>query len=182
METTADRYRRLAAAFGATVAAVPDDAWTDPTPCGDWSARELVRHVVDSQNLFFGLVGKPPVAAPSVDDDPSGAWANTSDAVLADLLDPVASTTAFDGFFGRTTFAEAVDRFLCLDLVVHRWDLATATGLDASIPDDDVAMVMAGAERFGDTLRSPGAFGEAVDAPEDADAQTLMLAFLGRRA
>ena len=182
METTADRYHRLAAGFGATIAAVPADAWANPTPCGDWTARELVRHVVDSQNLFFGLVGKPPVAAPSVDDDPSGAWANTSGAVLADLRDPVASTTEFDGFFGRTSFADAVDRFLCLDLVVHRWDLARAAGLDTSIPDDDVAMVMTGAERFGDMLRSPGAFGPEVEAPADADAQTRMLAFLGRQA
>ncbi len=182
MESIADRYERLAGAFADTIAAVPAEAWDAPTPCGDWSARDLVRHVVDSQNLFFGLVGKPPVAAPSVDDDPSGAWANTSNAVLADLRDPVASTTEFDGFFGRTSFADAVDRFLAMDLVVHRWDLATATGLDTTISDDDVAMVMAGAERFGDMLRGPGAFGEPVEAPADADAQTRMLAFLGRRA
>jgi len=181
METTADRYRRLAAAFGRTVAAVPAEAWDTPT-CGDWSARELVRHVVDSQNLFLGLVGKPPVSAPSVDDDPVAAWTATSGVVQADLDDPVAATTEFEGFFGRTSFADAVDRFLCLDLVVHRWDLASATGLDASIPDDDIATVMAGAERFGDMLRSPGAFGEAVEAPEGADGPTRMLAFLGRRA
>src|SRR6478736_5022572 len=176
MESTADRYARLARAFADTVAAVPPTAWDDPSPCPDWSARDVVRHVVDAQNLFFGLVGKPPVVAPSVDDDPDAAWATTSGAVLADLRDPVTAAVEFDGFFGRTSFTQAVDRFLCLDLVVHRWDLARAAGLDDAIPDDDVALVMAGTEQMGDALRGPGAFGAPLDAPEGADAQTRMLA------
>jgi uncharacterized protein (TIGR03086 family) len=182
METIADRYNRLATAFAGIVAAVPADAWAEPTPCTDWTARDVVRHVVDSQNLFFGLVGKPPVVAPSVDDDPVAAWATTSGAVLADLRDPVASTIEFDGFFGRSTFAQAVDRFLCLDLVVHRWDLAHAVGLDDSVSDDEIAMVTAGVEQMGDAIRGAGAFGPALDTPEGADAQTRMLAFLGREA
>jgi hypothetical protein len=145
MESTADRYRRLAAAFAGTVGGVPDDAWGNPTPCGDWTARDLVRHVVDSQ-------------------------------------DPVAAATEFDGFFGRTSFSGAVERFLCLDLVVHRWDLAHATGLDTAIPDTDVRFVSEGSAQFGDAMRGPGAFGEPVDPPEGADDQARMLAFLGRRA
>ena len=34
------------------------------------------------------------------------------------------------GFFGETTFESAIDRFANFDLVVHRWDLARATGGD----------------------------------------------------
>jgi uncharacterized protein (TIGR03086 family) len=181
METTADRYDRLATAFATVVAAVPADRWDASTPCPDWNARDVVRHVVDSQNLFLGLVGKPPVVAPSVDDDPVAAWATTSGAVLADLRDPVAATIEFDGFFGRTNFTEAVDRFLCLDLVIHRWDLAHGVGLDDSIADDDVALVMAGVEQMGDAIRGEGAFGPALDPPPGADAQARMLAFLGRQ-
>jgi uncharacterized protein (TIGR03086 family) len=182
MESTSDRYRRLAAAFATTVAAVPAGAWANPTSCGDWSARELVRHVVDSQNLFLGLVGKPPVEAPSVDDEPVAAWATMSSAIQADLDDSVAAAVEFDGFFGPTSFSDAVERFLCLDLVVHRWDLAQATGLDTAISDGDVAFVTEGVARFGDALRSPGAFGDAIEAPQDATDAERMLAFLGRRA
>lgn len=182
METIADRYQRLATAFAATVAAVPADAWGNQSPCPDWTTLDVARHVVDTQNLFFGLVGKPPVSAPSVDDDPAAAWATTSGAMLADLRDPVASTIRFDGFFGPTTFEEAVDRFLCVDLVVHRWDLATAAGLDASIPDIDIAFVEDGVAHLGDAMRSRGAFGEAIEPPAGADDQTRLLAFLGRSA
>lgn len=182
MEKIADRYQRLATAFGETVAAVPADGWDNPSPCPDWTALDVARHVVDSQNLFFGLVGKPPVSAPTVDDDPVAAWATTSGAVLADLRDPVASTIRFEGFFGPTTFEDAVDRFLCLDLIVHRWDLATAAGVEAAIPEADLELVEQGVARFGDSLRVPGAFGEPLEAPAGADHQTRVLAFLGRTA
>lgn len=181
MESIAARYRRLATAFDDTVAQVPDGAWATPTPCEGWTALDLVRHVVDSQNLFFGLIGKPPVVAPSVDDDPLAAWRTTSGAVLADLEDPVASSIEFDGFFGRTRFDAAVDRFLSLDLVVHRWDLAHGLGLDDAIAPADIARATAAAEQFGDAMRGPGAFGPALEAPEGADEQTRLLALLGRR-
>jgi uncharacterized protein (TIGR03086 family) len=182
MESTADRYRRLAGRFADTVASVPADGWDNATPCEDWTARDLVRHVVDSQNLFLGLVGRPPVSAPSVDDDPVAAWTTTSGVIQADLEDPVAASTEFDGFFGRTAFSDAVDRFLCMDLVVHRWDLARAAGVDTTIPPEDVTMVMERAALMGDALRSPGAFALAIEPPPGADAQADMLAFLGRTA
>jgi hypothetical protein len=35
---------------------------------------------------------------------------------------------------------------------------------------------------MGDAMRGPGAFGPELEAPEDADEQTRLLAFLGRRA
>ena len=69
-----------------------------------------------------------------------------------------------------------------MDLVVHRWDLARAAGLDTTIPPEDVAMVMERAALMGDALRTPGAFGDAVEPPPGADAQADMLAFLGRTA
>jgi hypothetical protein len=38
------------------------------------------------------------------------------------------------------------------------------------------------AEELGDTLRSEGVCGPALEPPADADEQTRLLAFLGRRA
>ena len=42
----ADRYRSLATAFTAKLAGVGAGMWDDPTPCTDWSVRDLVGHVV----------------------------------------------------------------------------------------------------------------------------------------
>lgn len=179
--STADRYRRLAAAFTEKIASVPDDRWDAPTPCDDWSAADLVQHLVDSQGLFLGFVGRSlPDDLPAAADDPLGAWTGASAVVQADLDDPDRANAEFEGMFGRQTFAEGVDRFLCFDLVVHGWDLARATGLNEHMPEDEVPRVQAAAEAFGDKMRGPGAFGEAVEPPADADAQERLLAYLGR--
>ena len=66
--------------------------------------------------------------------------------------------------------------------MTHRWDLAKATGGDLTIPADEIERAWKDVEVFGDTMRSPGAFGPALEAPDDADEQTKLLAFLGRRA
>jgi uncharacterized protein (TIGR03086 family) len=117
---------------------------------------------------------------PSVDDDPRAAVA-ASRAVMQDALDdPAIATTEFDGFFGPTTFEQAVDRFVNFDLAVHRWDLARATELDDTMPPDEVERLSAEAAGFGDAARSPGVFGPEIDVPPDADPQTKLLGQLGR--
>jgi uncharacterized protein (TIGR03086 family) len=182
MSEVADRYRRLSTDFAAKVAAVPPGVWDNPTPCPDWTARQLVAHVVSSQGMFLGFVGREMPPIPSVDDDPLAAF-NAARAVLqADLDDPERAMAEFDGFFGRTTFEESVGRFLCFDFVVHGWDLARATGQDERIDPGDVRAVFEAARQFGDAMRGPNAFGPEIEAPPDADEQVRLLAFLGRRA
>jgi uncharacterized protein (TIGR03086 family) len=176
-----DRYRRNADAFAATVRAVPDERWGDPSPCPDWDARGVVAHVVQTQGMFEQLVGRTLEPGPSVDDDPLGAFVAASSQVAAHLADPATAGAEYDGMFGRSTFAKAVDQFLSSDLVIHRWDLARATGQDARLPEDEIARYWRDVEVYGDAMRSPGAFGPAVEPPPDADEQTRLLCFLGRR-
>ncbi|MCA1691443.1 MAG: maleylpyruvate isomerase N-terminal domain-containing protein, partial [Actinobacteria bacterium] len=45
MSEVSERYRRLADAFAARLAAVPEDKWSSPSPCEDWTIRDLVAHV-----------------------------------------------------------------------------------------------------------------------------------------
>lgn len=181
MSEVSERYARLAAAFAAKVADVPESRWASASPCEGWTARDVVRHMIATQGMFLGFVGRELGEVPSVDDDPLGAWTAASSAVQRDLDDPDRAAAEFDGFTGRSTFEAAVDRFLCFDLVVHSWDLARATGLDERIAPDDVASVRRHAESFGDAMRSPQAFGPEVPPPPNADEQGKLLAFLGRR-
>jgi uncharacterized protein (TIGR03083 family) len=74
MTEIADRYRRLSDSFATTLAGVTADQWEDPTPCEDWSVRDLVRHAVDTQGMFLGFMGREVGAIPRVDDDPVAAW------------------------------------------------------------------------------------------------------------
>jgi uncharacterized protein (TIGR03086 family) len=180
MTEISDRYRRLSSAFADTIRAVPDDRWSSTSPCDGWTALDVVRHVTDTPNLFLGFVGRELGPIPKVDDDPLAAFLDSSAVVQRSLDDPEIADAEFDGFAGRTTFAAAIDRFIAFDLVVHRWDLARATGTDERLDPEDVQRVRAAADAFGPALRSPQAFGAEVEPPPGADDQTRLLAFLGR--
>jgi uncharacterized protein (TIGR03086 family) len=182
MSDTADRYRRLAGLFAATVAAVPDDRWEAQSPCDEWTARDVVRHVVQTQGMFLGFVGRGLGDAPTVDDDPVGAWDHARAAMQADLDEPERAATSFDGLMGPTTLEAAVDRFLCTDLVVHRWDLAEATGQPLVLDPVDMAHARDAMAPLADRMRGPGAMGPELEVAPDADEQARFLAFFGRRS
>jgi uncharacterized protein (TIGR03086 family) len=182
MSEVADRYARLADEFAATVAAVPDTRWSATSPCEGWSARDVVQHVCDTQALFLGLVGEAPGDGPPVATDPLGAWRAAAAPVRAVLADAARAATTYDGVFGPTTFESAIDRFANFDLVVHRWDLARATGGDETIPEADAQRVLDGVGAFGPALYGPGVCADAIEVGADADLTTRMLAVVGRRA
>jgi len=182
MTAASERYRKLAATMTDRIAAVPDDRWGDPTPCEDWTAKDLVQHLVDTPAMFFGFVDEePPAGGPSVDDDAVGAFTHVRDAIQAALEDPSVADHEFDGMFGRSTFAQSIDNFICADLVVHGWDLARATGQDEALDPDEVQRVHEALKPMDDKMRGPGAFGPKVEPPPGADAQTEFLCFLGRQ-
>lgn len=181
LATTADIYRTRAAALTAKIERVPDGAWENQSPCDDWTARDVVAHLVTTAGMFFGFIGQEPPAGPSVADDPVRAWQAARDGMQAALDDPSTATREYDGMFGRTTFEQSVGRFICADLVVHNWDLSRATGQDDALDPDAVREIHAEMLPFGDALRSPGAFGPELEAPAGADDQTKLLCFLGRQ-
>lgn len=111
----------------------------------------------------------------------AAAFAAANRVVSDHLHDPDAAAASFEGaVFGHMTFAEGIDLFVSFDLLIHRWDLARAAGLDVTLPADEVARAWEAATAFGDAMRGPNAFGPEVAAPAGADDQTRLLAFLGR--
>lgn len=180
MSQTSDHYRRLAEQFTQKVAAVPDHAWNNQSPCPDWNTRDVVRHVVDSSCHFLSWVNHN-VDSPSVDDDPMGAWCAVRDIVQESLDDPSIAQTILDRPMATGPFEEFVENYLIFDLVVHAWDLSSAAGIDDSLAPDTVAMAGARAEQMVDMGRKMGAFGPEVNLAENADEQTRLLALVGRR-
>lgn len=185
MSTTdiADRYRRLADRFDRVAAAVPDGAWTSPSPCDEWTAADVVRHVADTERELVGRLELAEVAEPVADLAPLEAWREIRPVVQALLDDPATAGHAYDGYFGPTTFAQTIDTFYSLDLLVHAWDLARAAGLSEleAMPPEDVTASFDAMRPFSETLRQPGLCGPELEPPAGADEQTRFLAFLGRR-
>jgi uncharacterized protein (TIGR03086 family) len=180
MSEISERYKRLGDAFAEKIAAAPPDSWASPSPCQDWTARDVVAHVVQTQGMFLGFVGKELGDIPSAEDDPAKAWDAARAKVQAQLDDPEGAKAEFEGFSGRSTFETAVDKFLNSDLVVHGWDLARATGQDDSMRPEDATRVHEYLLPMADMMRGPQAFGPEVEVPPDASPQDKLLGFLGR--
>jgi uncharacterized protein (TIGR03086 family) len=181
MSEIADRYRKNAGAFDACVTAVPDDRWENRSPCDEWNARQVVGHVVDTSGMFLGYIDEKLPPAPSVDDDPAAAFQSARAAIQSALDDPTRAQKEYDGFFGKTTFEQSVDRFLSPDALMHAWDLAKATGLETPVDNEEAKRLLENYSQMGDTVRTAGVFGPAMEAPENADPMTKLLAFSGRQ-
>jgi uncharacterized protein (TIGR03086 family) len=182
MSEIADRYRKVAAAFTRTAEQVPDGAWDNPAPCEGWVARDVVRHMVEwMPGLLFSDVGVELPQPPSVDEDPVGAWRVVDAAIQAALDDPEVASREFVTRPGRFSVENAVGALCLGDVLVHTWDLARATGLDETLDPDEVHRLYEGMEPMDQVLRESGQFGARVDVPADADEQTKLIAFTGRR-
>jgi uncharacterized protein (TIGR03086 family) len=68
-----------------------------------------------------------------------------------------------------------------MDLLVHAWDLARATGQDETIDADEASAFLAGLEPWDAALRGSGHYGPRIPVPDDADDRAKLLAFTGRR-
>jgi uncharacterized protein (TIGR03086 family) len=169
------------------VAGVPEDAWGAPTPCDEWTARQVFNHArLDQQAYGAAVTGTGwPDADPFHPVD--GLEADVT-AALEKVLVGVA-----DVFAGLPVDAEEVATPLgplpfrvaaaaaAMDAAVHAWDIAVATGQASPLDDDLAGGIRLAADRLADHLRTSfGVFAAAREVPEGAGRAEALLAFLGR--
>ena len=180
-DSPADLHRQVAATFSARADATVD--WDAPAPVDGWTARDVVRHLVEWFPGFLQSgagVALPP--GPSVHEDPAGAWRAQADAVQALLDDPATADRVLSNpHLGEVPLPEAVSRFYTADVFMHTWDLATATGQPHGLDPDAAAELLAGMEPMDEVLRASGQYGPKVDVPADADPVTRLMGFVGRQ-
>lgn len=175
-------WARDADGFTSRSASVPPGGWDAPSPCEGWTARDIVRHLTSWVPPFLaGGAGVELGDGPSVDDDPHGAWCHLDAAIRALLDDPVSATSRFEHpVAGSHSVAEAIDRFVRGDVLIHTWDLARATGQPDHLDREAVSEALAGMEPMADVLASSGHYKERVVVDERADDQTKLIALSGR--
>jgi uncharacterized protein (TIGR03086 family) len=178
--TAADEHREVAGRFTERVEAAVD--WDAPSPVQGWLARDVVRHLVTWFPGFLSSSSEVSLpAGPSVGEDPVGAWRSQSQAVQALLDDPgTAARTISNPHLGDMPLELAVSRIYTADVFLHTWDLARATGQDARLDPDRCAQMYDGMLPMDEVLRASGQYGPRVPVPDDADAQTRLLGFIGR--
>jgi uncharacterized protein (TIGR03086 family) len=162
-----------------------------PTPCADWDVRALTNHVIGTLWLAEGLFSdRPPRypmapgGLPSADlagDDPAAAYAEASAAALAAAGAGDALTRAHPTPLGEMP-GPGLAGFTTLDILVHGWDLARATGQPADLDGRLAGHVLGFA---GQALATPesrgGRIGPALAIPADATVTGRLVAFLGRQ-
>ncbi|MFC4494733.1 TIGR03086 family metal-binding protein [Streptomyces ovatisporus] len=181
--TAADEHRTVARAFTDRVRGTAPEAWDNPAPCEGWTARDIVRHLLEWFPAFLKAgAGIELPKGPSVDDDPVTAWATHRDGVQALLDDPATAHELLSNpHIGETPLDQAVDRFYTTDVFMHTWDLARATGQDEHLDPAKCAQILDEIIPLDDTLRASGHYGPKTEVPADTDVQTRLLAFIGRK-
>ena len=100
------------------------------TLCDEWNVRTLLNHMLDTQRYFTGAArgedASPPSPAPPdlVGDDPVATFEQSRSNLMRAFREP--------GGIEKTGPALGI---ACADQLLHGWDLAKATGQDATMPE-----------------------------------------------
>jgi uncharacterized protein (TIGR03086 family) len=86
-----------------------------------------------------------------------------------------------EAYLASSPSESLVGRLLCADTLVHTWDLARATHQEERLDASAVVEAMEFLSPIDDAIRRPGGFGPKIAPKPDADEQTKLLNFCGRR-
>ncbi|HEX5494750.1 MAG TPA: TIGR03086 family metal-binding protein [Mycobacteriales bacterium] len=181
MSEISDRYSRIAAGFASRMENVPASRWSAPTPCTEWTVRDLVAHVITTHRRMAALLaGTDPVPV-DPEADLRAQWQAVTGAIRDALADEALASTVVSHTFGDQPFESLVSGALCTDTLVHTWDLARATGQDERLDPDAVPRSAEFTATIDAVIRVPGGLAAKVEPAPDADAQTRFLNFCGRQ-
>jgi uncharacterized protein (TIGR03086 family) len=178
---------RAAQGFAARLAQVGDDQWDGPTPCAEWTVRDLVAHAVG------GCLVAPHLLAGKTLDEARAA-VSPPEGDLGDAFGPAAAGQA--AAFAAPGALEAIVHhpagdmpgadYLGLrisDLAIHTWDLARAIGADEALDPELVATAYERMAPRAPYLGQSGYFGtgSSGEVGEDRPLQDRLLDMAGRR-
>ena len=170
LDLLASCYRDTRAVLGT----IPPDRWDAPSPCTQWSVRDVVKHLVEGLDYFATTVSGTAGALP---DDLLATYDDVTSRCLAAFAAPgaLAADHPFPG--GRET-GRVIATISLSEAVVHGWDLATAAG----VPYEPNPAAVATLSSFAAGPKVEGPFADPVPVPAGAPPFVALLANLGRAA
>ena len=170
------------------VAGIGDEQWDDVSDCEDWTVRELVNHIVTGNYWAEELASGKTIEEVGdrldgdvLGDDPVGVYDDSAARAAAAFRAPGAMDAPCAVSYGPVPGSVYCGhRFI--DVLVHGWDVAKSTGQDTTLRP--TSSTRAGRWSSPSSTCSSAAVrsGPTVEVPDDADAETKLLAVLGRRA
>ncbi|MEU6655963.1 TIGR03086 family metal-binding protein [Streptomyces sp. NPDC046900] len=161
------------------VSGAPVDQYQDPTPCSEFTVKDLVNHIammlLMTRNVGTHTEEDPSLLTanpvPFLAGQPDSEWAH----LLAGKAEPAAGAwsepTAWKGeasLGGPPMAATALGGILIAEFAVHAWDIAVATGQSIDIPESLAKATFDTYTREAPRMRGLGLLGEEV--PQDAHA------------
>ena len=187
MTEIAQLHRRALDATGTVVAGISAEQLDQPTPDSEWDVRTLLNHVIAGNLWAAELAAGRTIEQVGdrldgdvIGTDPAAAYDGSAAAAAAAFDAPGAMDAPCAVSYGPVPGSVyAGHRFV--DVLIHGWDLAQATGQDTTLDPELVGACLEIVEPQVEAFRAAGVFGPAVPAAPDASQQTTLLAMLGRR-
>lgn len=176
---------RAADLAGRVLDAVPADAGARPTPCTDWTVRDLAGHLVavTARVAHVARGGHPSERPTLLEAEPAGGFSAAYRAGVAgvreawaddDLLTRTVHHPAGEmpGAAGATIYAQ--------EFATHAVDLAVAVGRTDLLDEEFLAGIVDVARRVVPADRAGFPFAPPVPVPDDAPAHARLAGWLGR--
>jgi uncharacterized protein (TIGR03086 family) len=176
-------FDRAAAAASSVVDGIADDQFDLATSCGEWDVRGVLNHIVIGNMIAEAIVAGVAHPSRSVDHlgaDPKATLGESLAGARAALSEPGLLERTVTTPLGEVPGATMV-RMMVVELLVHGWDLASATGqstdLDPEVAEEAAIMMRT---RLGDRSRTAMPFRDPQPVPGAATAADRLAAYLGR--
>ncbi|WP_433469876.1 TIGR03086 family metal-binding protein [Spirillospora sp. CA-128828] len=180
-----EQFVRALDGFEAVLAAAPADRWLSPSPCEGWAAIDVAGHVTAGLLVVEMRAAGRPLPQDDPDwrevagEDPVASWREVRTRMTAELTQEALDRQVELALGLRITLREWLEQYP-LELLVHTWDLAQATGQSGVLDADLVGPALETARRMAPRGREAGMVGPEVAVSGDADDQARLLALFGR--
>ena len=188
MNQAIEHYQHAWTLLEETAQAVPSRSWDDPSPCEDWTARQLAGHLVDAhrqvQAMLTGTKPLAPTSEPAAltelaGEDPAATLHDAAAQVREVLagLNPTARVRTPRG----PLVVEQLLGMAVIEPFIHGWDLAVATGQPGVLDPELAGTLLPAVLQLGGQLAATGMYAPVLPLPDSAPTDTRLLAALGRR-
>lgn len=145
-----------------------------PTPCAEFTVHDLAVHLMGSITSLGAMVGVEVVA-------PEGSLEHKISTMAAETLAAWRSFDLSGNVLDRDLPAAFAVNILAIELVLHAWDFAQATGQEVRMSDEVAGYVAGIAADVIPVARQNGSFADELAPAHGASPLERLAAFSGRR-